>query len=479
MGAGRAERRTRATSTLAAALAASVLVVSGCGSTSTGIPVPVVAPRPTPPSDADATAAATSTATPVTDGRVADDGPAPTGAARSGPDDTVPGGSTPLELDGGPPTDGSTGGRVLVPATTSPPPTTDATTVPATGPDPDDPTGDARDDDAPVADPSRRAGPPAQDPPGSATGASAPGTFATTEATFARLAAANVAASLTIVDDGAISLSTASGPTIGGAPATGDSPMIVASVSKVVVAVAIARLAAEGRLDVDAPIPWAEIGLSPDPGWADVTVREILDHRGGLKKDRDSWFDEPGTCRDHIPSLLRIPPDQHRGRWYYSNANYCLLGLVVEARAGADLGTALQRLVFDPIGRDGVHLTTDGLRPDDTPYRLAPERLSRLGGAGTVVVSTDDLAVMFATTDADDAAVLTPPSLFVDQYGTGHTGTVDGSRACLWRFAATGTVVAAAIAGDSVRSGGALCDLIVHAVAIDLGIDAGVPDRLR
>lgn len=297
-------------------------------------------------------------------------------------------------------------------------------------------------------------------------------------AAFDRLAAANAGASMTVVRDGAIVFSRASGQTIDGQPATGDSPMVVASVSKIVTALSIARLAQDGLVDPAAPMPWGEIGLSPDPAWNDVTIRELLDHSAGMPVARASWFQQPGDCASHLPGLIDSPPEGSRGKWRYSNGNYCALGLLVEGVTGEPLDRAAQQLVFDPLEVDGAHLTTDGQLPGDIAYRLDVARLSRLGGAGTFLVSTEDIALMAGRLSADDLAVLTWPGVFNDQYGWGHTGTVDGAKACMWLVEGGRTAVSATIAGDSVSSGGGVCDIVVPAVAGDLGIGgAGKPDR--
>lgn len=303
-------------------------------------------------------------------------------------------------------------------------------------------------------------------------------TFAATRAAYDRLAAENAGASVTIVRGGKTEFSAAAGVTISGDPATSDSPMVVASVSKILVALGIARLQDQGLVDVGAPVPWADLGLTPDPGWGDVTVRELLDHTSGLPKARSSWFTGEGTCRDFIPQLLDSPPNGDRGRWVYSNGNYCLLGLLVEARTERALDVALQQLVLDPVGVAGIHLTTDGLLPGDLPHVEGVERLSRLGGAGTLVVSTDDSAAVLGRLTPTDRNVLLPPGVFTDQYGFGHTGTVDGAKACVWVLEDGATAVAATISGNSAGTGGAICDAIVRAVASDLGIGAGRPNRI-
>ncbi len=282
---------------------------------------------------------------------------------------------------------------------------------------------------------------------------------------------------MTVVRDGRVALSRASGTTIDGAPATSDSPMVVASVSKLLTALMVARLDQAGSIDVDAPMPWAEIGVVTHPGWAEVTPREVLQHTSGMPVVRSSWFDGDIDCAAFLPSLLDRPPSDTRGRWTYSNGNYCALGLLVERTTGISMDQAAQALLFDALGLTGVHLTTNGQLATDIEYRPGVARLSRLGGAGTFIVSTDDVAAMLVAVTPADLEVMTWPGLIVDQYGWGHTGTVDGALACAWVMEGGRTVVAATVAGRSPSTGGDVCDRVVPAVADDLGIGQGRPDR--
>ncbi len=294
---------------------------------------------------------------------------------------------------------------------------------------------------------------------------------------FDDLARANPAVTMTVVRDGLRVLSRASGSTIDGADATSDSPMVVASVSKLLTAMTIARLAEAGEVGIDAPVPWADMGIPTHPSWADVTVRELLDHTSGMPGARSSWFDGGIDCGTFLPSLLDRPPTDTRGRWTYSNGNYCALGLLIGHRTWLPLDQAAQSILFDPIDAIGVHLTTDGQLPTDVAYRLGVDRLSRLGGAGTFIVSTDDTAALLANVTPDDLEVLRFPGLLIDQYGWGHTGSVDGAVACAWVLEGGRTVVAATVAGRSPSTGGGVCDRVVPAVASDLGIGQGRPDR--
>jgi CubicO group peptidase (beta-lactamase class C family) len=285
------------------------------------------------------------------------------------------------------------------------------------------------------------------------------------------------ATTMTVVRDGRTVLQRAWGSTIDGAPATSDSPMVVASVGKLLTALMVARLDEAGAIDVDAPMPWTDIGVPTHPDWTGVTVRELLAHTSGMPVERRAWFRGGVDCAGFLPTLLDRPPSVTRGEWTYSNGNYCALGLLVAQATGAPLDVAAQSLLFDPVGSTGVHLSTDGQRPSDVAYGLGVERLSRLGGAGAFIVSTDDLAAVLADVTPSDLSVLTWSGVMIDQYGWGHTGTVDGALACAWVLEDGRTVVAATVSGASPSTGGEVCDLVVPAVADDLGTGQGAPDR--
>jgi D-alanyl-D-alanine carboxypeptidase len=287
----------------------------------------------------------------------------------------------------------------------------------------------------------------------------------------------DLAASISVWRDHVPIFTRASGTRIDGSPMTTDTPMVLASVSKLITALTIARLAEHGLVDVSGPVPWDSMGLAHDPAWNDVTVRELLDHTSGMPKAQNSWINDPGPCAIPLTEALALPPLPTRGTWTYSNGNYCALGLLIEQITGAGRDNAADLLVFAPLGVTGAHLTTDGALSTDAPYAKGVGRLERLGGAGTWMASTDDLAAMLDSVTGDDLDVLQYPGIITDQYGWGHTGTVDGAEACAWVIEDGRTIVVAIVSGNHPSTGGKVCDIAVPALALDLGIWADTPVR--
>jgi CubicO group peptidase (beta-lactamase class C family) len=271
---------------------------------------------------------------------------------------------------------------------------------------------------------------------------------------------------------------TAAGAGASGQPVTTESPFVVASVSKLVTALTVARLSQAGLIELDAPVPWGAIGIPRDPWWDTVTPRELLSHTSGMRVARNSWLDRPGPCAVPLAEAMAQPPREWRGRWVYSNGNYCALGMLIERVTFQTIDEAARTWLLDRLGITGAHLTLQGLLPGDGPYALDVRRLDRLGGAGTWMLSSDDVAALLSAVTSEDRAVLALPGVMEDQYGWGHTGTVDGAKACAWVLEGGRTVLAAIVSGNRPSTGGQLCDTLVPALAQDLGFFAGTPLRL-
>jgi CubicO group peptidase (beta-lactamase class C family) len=288
----------------------------------------------------------------------------------------------------------------------------------------------------------------------------------------------NLAVSVSVWRDRRKVYGAAAGADALGSPVTTETPFVLASVSKLVTMLTVVRLAQAGLIALDAPTPWEAMGVPRHPWWDDVTVRELMWHTAGMRVAQNSWLNQPGPCAVPLSEAMVEPPREWRGRWVYSNGNYCALGMLIEHVTSQPIDAAARTWLFDGIGVTGPHLTSDGLVLGDGPYALDVRRLDRLGGAGTWMGSTDDIAALLSAVTDDDRAMLTLPAVMVDQYGWGHTGSVDGARACSWVMEGGRTVLSAVVSGNRPSSGGRLCDALIPALAHDLGLYAGPPVRL-
>jgi D-alanyl-D-alanine carboxypeptidase len=131
----------------------------------------------------------------------------------------------------------------------------------------------------------------------------------------------------------------------------------VASITKTFVGVVVLQLADERRLRLDQPVARILPGLLPDGD--SITIRELLGHTSGLFDYlQDDAFvhaviAHPGRAWSprRLVSVATSHPLLFRPGhgWSYSNTNYIVLGLVVEAVTGAPIGEELERRIFAPL----------------------------------------------------------------------------------------------------------------------------------
>jgi D-alanyl-D-alanine carboxypeptidase len=131
----------------------------------------------------------------------------------------------------------------------------------------------------------------------------------------------------------------------------------------------ILKLEAAGKLSLDDTIgKW----LSQYPAWKDVTIRSLLQMVSGIPNYSETieigeievadlhhqfsakdliGFVDPGNGKHFPPST----------GWFYSNTNYILAGLIIEAASGMNYEQALTTMLLEPLGlhdtfyADGPH----------------------------------------------------------------------------------------------------------------------------
>jgi D-alanyl-D-alanine carboxypeptidase len=99
-------------------------------------------------------------------------------------------------------------------------------------------------------------------------------------------------------------------------------------------------------------------GETIDPGFADVTLDQLLQHRGGMPHDmpsniwRQMWSDgaEPGARMKAVRALLALPPAQSPGTYAYSNAGYMVAGAALERAAKDSWEHLTTTQLWGPLG---------------------------------------------------------------------------------------------------------------------------------
>jgi CubicO group peptidase (beta-lactamase class C family) len=132
-----------------------------------------------------------------------------------------------------------------------------------------------------------------------------------------------------------------------GVPVTPDSVFEIASVIKPITATAVMLLVEQGKIKLDDPI----VQYLPDSPtqWNDITVRHLLTHTAGLRKE---YFQRSNYSRAGVFSALSREPLRFKpgSEHHYSNAGYFLLGMIIEKVSGRRYMDFLAEKFFKPLG---------------------------------------------------------------------------------------------------------------------------------
>lgn len=192
----------------------------------------------------------------------------------------------------------------------------------------------------------------------------------------------------------------------GNTPVTEATRFEIGSIGKSFAADVLLALAAEGRVDLHAPVstylPWLQIR----GGFAPITLHHLLTHTAGISAGVDGSPDAVVEALTLAELGAATPPGE---RFHYSNGGYKILGLVIEAITGQSSAENNAARILAPLGMTSSSATiTNADRPslavgytglyDDRPmhpnHPLVPATWLETDTAdGAIIATAGDLAI--------------------------------------------------------------------------------------
>ena len=279
-----------------------------------------------------------------------------------------------------------------------------------------------------------------------------------------------------VVENGAIVAGARGEILIGsGQQVTPDTPFQIGSITKSFTAMAVMQLVEGGKIDLDGEISQYLDAFVSSPGSA-ITIRQLLSHTSGYSTLPGSVFD-------------------------YSNANYQVLGALIETVSGDSYARYIEANVFKPIGL-AHSFFGDGASHDNVAIGHVPwfttkrpvkesKRQRYNEPAGGIYASANDLALYLALmmNGTDDvlsakskSEMMRPASDASPYYGLGwsidpangsayHTGTIPGVDSFASMVPAQHKAVLVFANGGGGMGFGENVDLFNGIAAIALGQD--------
>ena len=300
--------------------------------------------------------------------------------------------------------------------------------------------------------------PPAQDD----TGADQPTGWAAFDRSLddALISNGNTAASVAVAIGGEIVHTAGFGiraPGLSNDPTGPDDRFRIASISKPITAITLLQLVEQGVVGLDDEVGQLvadHLGVVPSSGAARLTIRTLLNHTSGFGK-YDSQFFRKGATDCNDAARIGLTRGAGGGGYRYSNMNFCVAGVLIEALTGKSYTAAAYEQVLTPLGLSGLRLAnTVDPGPDEVLHATTPERnyMETLGGAGSWVATPSDLVTIlnsldhstpgFKPLEPETVLLMETPAgaqhgqrgygLGLIAYGAGrygHTGTIESTHA--------------------------------------------------
>lgn len=203
-----------------------------------------------------------------------------------------------------------------------------------------------------------------------------------------------------VIEDGKLEVAVAGTRTAEGKDAVGaDEPWSVGSIGKPICSTIIGKLIELGKLRWDTTVGEAFAGVAMKPGYKDVTIEQIMHHRGGIPED-------PGMRKPDVDRIVAGATDRRKmrenyaedilgrdpiakpdTRFAYSNAGYVLLGVIAERVTGKIYESLVRDLVFDPLNLKHSYTGEDKL-PEARPHGhvRGPQGLQEMNVGGPLEI---------------------------------------------------------------------------------------------
>ncbi len=242
-------------------------------------------------------------------------------------------------------------------------------------------------------------------------------------------------------------------------PSSDSSKYRIGSVSKIFTATIIFQLIEEGKLSLNELL---ENYFPQYPNSKKITIGNLLNHRSGIRNI--STVESKEIARTHeemLAIIMEKPPRYKPGtKSYYSNANYLLLGYIIEKICNKSYAEVLRERIVSKTGLTNTYYghKTNVEKNECLPYKFnrdweqqSETDISIPGASGALVSTPGDMVLfiealfskkLIGENSLNQMATITDglgmgllEFEFDKKKALGYTGSIDGNESVLAYFA--------------------------------------------
>jgi CubicO group peptidase (beta-lactamase class C family) len=179
-------------------------------------------------------------------------------------------------------------------------------------------------------------------------------------------------------------------------PARPDALFKIASIGKLYVAVAIAKLANDKRLSLDNTLADYFPELVGKIEFAEsITLRLMVQHRSGIPNFIDNpayWENRPNFNKEALELAIEMPASFEPGDDYeYSNTNYLLLTQIIDKVVGYNHNQFIKEEILIPLGLNNTFASLSEVNIDDvmSGYYVEEEQDFKTEEQGMLATAAD------------------------------------------------------------------------------------------
>lgn len=207
----------------------------------------------------------------------------------------------------------------------------------------------------------------------------------------------------------------------------------IASITKLYIAVATAKLVKAGHLSLDKTLAEYFPELADRIEYSDkITLRMMVQHRSGIPnfvEHPDFWVKPPKSRQETLDYALDLPADFEPGEDYgYSNTNYMLIEDLIEKKVGYPHQQYIKEEILDPLGLQNTFgsLSEVDIKDVMSGYYVGTNEDFKYEDTGLMLATAEDVGIFLRALNDGSVFNEGEQEIYSSLYKYEHTGLILG-----------------------------------------------------